>query len=385
MLNLDFVCKKDRLRLQQAANRHFFSKKTLNVLRFENATVAPGWAGGVWLENQTHLPQTWIHWRCDKPQKNPPESLRWWLDERQKTPPEIAQTSDESVVFVGLFSAVWGHEITDHLKHFWFYFDKRFAHLTNLPFVFAMLWENKMPSDNFFQLLNTIGIPKEKLRFISRPTQFKEIYIPDECFFYDPKECACRYTQEYANFFNKIKYPPPPPESMNKIYFSRLSFSKQKNQKDFNEESLEQFFLKQCFKIIHPETLPLLEQIAYLKNAKVFATTDGSIAHNLLFCNDGIQTIICRKSHHFAIHQMPLNYLKKAQVIYIDCGFSPRENFKKEWWTGPFFLYVNNDLRRFFKLPWQAFPFLQFFKFLFQWKRKWFSWEYLKNKYLRFK
>lgn len=381
----DFVHPKDVPRLKAAAEKHFFAQKNLDVLRVENAVVAPGWAGGVWLENHQHLPQTWIHWRGEKPPKNPPESLRWWLDEAQKTPPAFFEKSDESVVFVGLFSAVWGHEITDHLKHFWFYFDEKFSHLKNLPFVFAMVWENKMPSDNFLQLLNTIGIPKEKLRFIAKPTQFKEIYIPDECFFYDPIECACRYTQEYINFFDNIKSLSTPKTPTSKIYFSRVAFSKQKNPKDFNEEALEEFFLKQGFTIIHPEKLSFLEQIAYLQNAEVFATTDGSIAHNLLFCRNEITAIICRKSHHFAIHQMTINYFKKAKVFYIDCGFSPRENFKKEWWTGPFFLYESNYLRRFFKLPWQPFPILQFLKFLFAWKRKWFSWTYLKNKYLRFK
>lgn len=381
-MNLQFVAQKDSQRLQQAAQKNFLSKKSLNILRVENAIVAPGWAGGVWLENQRHLPQTWIHWRGEKPQINPPESLRWWLDETQKTPPQIVEKSEESVVFVGLFSAVWGHEITDHLKHFWFYFDKRFAHLKNLPFVFAMVWNNKMPSENFLQLLNIIGIPQEKLRFISHPTQFKEIFVPEESFFYDSMEGAYRYTKEYADFFNKIKKLPPPKILASKIYFSRMIFSNQKNPKDFNEESLEKFFSGQGFKIIHPETLPLLEQIAFLQNAEVFATTDGSVAHNLLFCKNGITAIICRKAHHFAIHQMPINSFKKAQIFYIDCGFSPRENFKKEWWTGPFFLYESNYLRRFFKLPPKLFPFSQFFKFLFRWKRQWFSWEYLKKKYL---
>ncbi len=292
-------------------------------------------------------------------------------------PPQKNQYDDEAVVFVGNLIACWGHEITDDLRHFWFYFDEKYANLKNLKFVFSSGLTRRImpPSDNFFTLLETIGIPKNKLHFIKTPTIFSKVFVPDECFFSDFYAKKRFYTKEYLNLLNRLPQLPAPKNlNVEKVYFSRLAFQ---IKKDCNEKDIENCFKEQGFTIIYPEQLNFLDELAILQHCKIFAATEGSIAHNLIFCQNGITTIICRKiTGYFAEHQMLINQLKNANVTYIDVGFSPFLYRKNDWYSGPYFLYKTKELRRFFYLPPQKiFPFWKFFKyFMFYIDHKYFIW-----------
>lgn len=231
------------------------------------------------------------------------------------------------------------------------------------------------PSDNFFTLLETIGIPKNKLHFIKTPTIFSKVFVPDECFFSDFYAKKRFYTKEYLNLLNRLPQLPAPKNlNVEKVYFSRLAFQ---IKKDCNEKDIENCFKEQGFTIIYPKQLNFLDELAILQHCKIFAATEGSIAHNLIFCQNGITTIICRKiTGYFAEHQMLINQLKNANVTYIDVGFSPFLYRKNDWYSGPYFLYKTKELRRFFYLPPQKiFPFWKFFKyFMFYIDHKYFIW-----------
>lgn len=265
------------------------------------------------------------------------------------------------MVCLGAFTVCWGHEITDHLRGLWFYFDKRFAHLKKLKIAFVLsFWTAQTPpSQNFWQLLESLGIPREKFLLIDKPTRFARVFVPDACFgMVDKKYC---YTQEFVNLINRLpNLQPPENVNIEKVYFSRLAFQ---SPKDFNEIELENLFYNQGFSIIYPEQLDFLSQLAILQNCTIFAATDGSIAHNSLFLKPGTRTIICRKTRHFTAHQIIINHLKNLDVTYIDAAFSPFAKWRKVWEAGPFFLYETKALRRFFGLPPKHFPFLKFLKY----------------------
>ncbi len=171
-----------------------------------------------------------------------------------------------------------------------------------------------------------------------------------------------RYTIEYLNLLNQLPQLPAPKNlNIEKVYFSRVAFQLRK---DCNEQDVENCFKKQGFTIIYPEKLDFLTALAILQNCKVFAATDGSIAHNLIFCKNKITAIICRKSRNFTGYQITINNLKEANVFYIDTAFSPFADWNKGWVGGPFFLYETKYLRRYFGLPpKKIFPFWKFFKY----------------------
>ena len=257
----------------------------------------------------------------------------------------------------------------------WFYFSEKYAALKNLKLVCAFAFYSPLtpPSANFWELVQQIGIPKEKFYIIDKPTRFARVYVPDNCFFADANLKYLYYTKEFLNLIKKLPNIPAPKHlNVEKIYFSRIAFH---SIKDFNEKDIENCFKKQGFTIIYPEKNTFLENLAILQNCKVFAATDGSIAHNLLFCKNNTTAIICRKARLFTKHQITINYLINANVVYIDISFSTFLYNKGDYLSGPFFLYETNYLRNYFGLPSKFFfPFWKFFQyFIF----------YIINKFLR--
>ena len=363
-INTDFINASDAPKIQAAHAQSLLAKK-LEVCSFQNAVIAPYAKAGVWV-NGKRLPQT----------------LRHQMPTDKEKPPALPFFCDERVVFIGAFVPVWGHEITDNLKHLWFYFDESFEHLKNLKFAYVDFIDGKKSSQNFLELLKTLGLPLSQFLCVERPTQFSEVLVPDECFLCDLNIAACpsfasdnidvmkfqrRFTKEYLNLLNHLPIIPQT-KNIQKIYFSRAAFY---SQKDFNEKEIEVFFANQGFTIIYPEKNTFLENLALLQNCETFASTDGSIAHNALFCKKAQQIIILRKCRYFSTYQCAANAIAlqnnpQTEIVYIDAAFSPLANISKSWWSGPFFLYVTNNLRRFFNLPPQknAFPIGQFCKCL---------------------
>lgn len=162
-MNTDFVHPKDAPKLQAAAQQDFLkADAALKVRVFENAVVSPFNQNGDIYVDKALLSAAGNGFVV------PPQSY-----------------VDETVVYVGSFIASWGHEITDNLKRLWFYFDKRFSDLKKLKFVFtsARHIRNELPSDNFWALLKSLGIPKTQFHLVETPTRFARVFLPEDCFF----------------------------------------------------------------------------------------------------------------------------------------------------------------------------------------------------------
>ena len=214
-------------------------------------------------------------------------------------------------------------------------------------------------------MLAALGIPREKFYLLQKTTRFKRVFVPDPSFFYDVHLKKLYYTKEFVDLFNHLPQLKAPEDlNIEKIYLSRTAFE---NKRDCNEKAVENRFKRQGFTIIYPEKLDFLSALAILQNCKVFAATDGSIAHNFLFCKPQTTAIILRKTRHFTEYQLAIHQIKNAKAIYIDVGFSPflyARHGKEDWFGGPFFLYETKYLRRFFNLPAKKiFPFFKFLKY----------------------
>lgn len=84
-----------------------------------------------------------------------------------------------------------------------------------------------------------------------------------------------------------------------------------------------------------------------LQHVKSLVATEGSIAHNAVFCRPGTEVIILRKAFYTNDHQYVINQMRELNVTYIDVHLSLFTNDQPN--LGPFFLYVNDNLVRFFK------------------------------------
>lgn len=269
---------------------------------------------------------------------------------------------NEKVVYIGMWTDVWGHCITDNLKHLWFLKDENYSFLHNFKWVYTA--SDEIASPNFFRLLEKLGVRRENIERILSITQFKEVYLPDDSFIFTNGHRY--YTKEFARLIsgmlsqgstNMTDSSCPP-----KIYFSRTGIP-QKWQRDTGEKRIEKVFQRLGYTIFYPERLTFDRQLQLLFNCESFAATEGSISHNALFLKEGAELICIRKSDYLNTYQFAINQLKKLSVTLIDAN----ETLKSITpWFGPFFLYNSRQLQRYTKSPFSFFPVLDYLRYLYR-------------------
>jgi len=255
--------------------------------------------------------------------------------------------SKETVIYLGLMCGIWGHCITDNIRRMWFLKEKiRAERFGNCRIVYVP-YGNFQFSENFKSMLKILEIDSSNFVPITRPTRFREIILPDECF-YTLDGNTRFFTQEYVNLINRIKeYGEQHFNKLdfNKIYFTYARCSKFKQ---IGEQKLELFFSSQGYKIIAPEEYSFLEQLNMLLNCKSLATTIGSCSHNLVFMKDGAEVLLIPRANYLTGYQLALDDVTELDIKYISSDFSILANQKAPW-NGPFYYYVSDNLNRYFQ------------------------------------
>lgn len=254
--------------------------------------------------------------------------------------------SEDKVLFIGFFVDVWGHWLTDCLKHIWFlltddyeqkYSGYKVVYIPANGFVF---------SDNVKGLFEILGLDYEKWIPITSLSCFSEILIPDECFFRDD-DGKIWFTAEYREMIGKLrKYAVEhkTETGIRKVYYTYAKYAKFKQ---IGEYKLERFFRKMGYEVISPEKLDFKQQLNLLTNCTHFATTIGSSAHNTVFLPDNTEIILIPRGCYLNAYQLALDELNDQQIFYIDSSLSVmlKKNNPEE---GPFFYYISEELMGFF-------------------------------------
>lgn len=313
--------------------------KRLSYQEFDNAFVLPSkdlWKegkcyGGVVTADGSFVESSAWHegQRCDK--------YFFFVSE--------AVHRDDIVIFMGFYNPCWGHAITDNLKKMWFLETEVCKELLfkGAKLIYLTIDNTTIPTyvNRLFELA---GVQVSCFELINQLSQFKRVIIPDNSFIADSGQ---RYfTREFVATINKIKnnFCCINGDYYDKIYFTRTQL---KSGRDIGEESIEKLFKKNGYEIIAPEKLTVDQQICLLYNCKYFAATEGSISHNALFCQSGTNVIIVRKCNDVNKYQMACNEIADVNVTYIDAHHSTR-TLQATPWCGPFFLYDNNLIHRYF-------------------------------------
>ena len=267
------------------------------------------------------------------------------------------------VVYLGMMISIWGHCLTDNLKRLWFIFDEKYGHLKHLKWVYTMLSGDGFQSDdNFCALLSHLGIDlfnyplaelekrekaAKKITKIDKPTKFRKIYIPDDCFIKDNDNHY--YTNEFKviidDLINDVRNSCTNFIGADKVYFTRTQLKN--NGRDNGEKQVELFFKEQGFEVYDPLGLTFDQQVSLLQSCNSFATTEGPIAHNAMFLKEGTRMITIRKAYYCNGYQFAINQMKKLNVVLIDSHMSVFANPLGPW-SGPFYLYVNRHLMDYF-------------------------------------
>ena len=184
---------------------------------------------------------------------------------------------DVDAVFVGNVFPQFGHFLLEHMNRAYVALDKKYK---RAKFV---LVNNKdvSPVPNYmFELLELLGVKRENILVLNETTQFRRVYVPDQGFNI-PVYSSDAFGKMYDAIAKNVK---PLREKYEKIYVSRTAMQ---TRRTYGEGVVQKIFEKNGYKIIWPEKLPLSQQIALVKNARVLAGCAGTALHLALFMKSG--------------------------------------------------------------------------------------------------
>lgn len=284
---------------------------------------------------------------------------------------------DDIVIFMGHSFSHWGSFLLDHIARLWYVLREpnkykiAYCGIGYNPSTFGDI------SNQCYEFFNLIGIKKEQLIDIRNPTSFKKVIIPQLSFspgiYYHNQYRAIYETASVSVLTNEYTV-------FEKIYFTRTQFPKHK---EIGERLIENFFEINGFEIISPEKLNVSEQIFYINNCSVFASLEGTIAHQILFASHKLEKhIVIKKQSEINIRQHLFNQIKGIEAEYIDAYIEPYKGFPISHDDGPFLLDFNKNMLCFAKNNGMEYSFLKV-KFYFVFNFTYYTWKCVWKKYIR--
>lgn len=243
---------------------------------------------------------------------------------------------EENVVYMGRFWKHWGHFLMDMVSRLWYV-------LENGNAIKIVYDSNINIAGIYLEFLELLGIKKNQLIRIEKPTIFNKVIVP-ECSHKPGIYCNVRY----KNIFNKVvkqalaQSSEPEKYKEKCIYFTRRQL-KNKVPMEVGEKEVESLFQKNNYLIIAPEKYSLTEQIMMVRFAKRIACVSGTLPHNMIFARDGADLCIIRKTNKPNYRQVDVNAVRNLNVVNIDAHIS----LKAVGPAGPFIVDYNKNVRNY--------------------------------------
>lgn len=251
--------------------------------------------------------------------------------------------SEETVIFGGIIIKHFGHLFVECLSRLWYIIENKSC--IDKIVVLTIPGEKDFAKD-FFTL---IGIDLDRILIVSEPTQFKLVKVPDQTI-----NLWSGYYDKYNLIYDQMRKNVTPMK-YKKIFLTRRAFGKNDS---VNEEFFDEFYEKQGYTLIAPETYTISEQVAIIAGADEIVCTEGTLSHLILFAKPGTKLVIFRRDYQaILLPQLLLNQVCQADVTYVDATFNylptkhtngcylygPTENFKK-YIQHENFIYDERDL-----------------------------------------
>lgn len=236
---------------------------------------------------------------------------------------------DKKVIFLGALPKHYGHFITEGISRLWY-----ISQTNDQDAEFVYISEDG--PDRFLEIFEIFGIDLSRTHKIEEPTEFSEVVIPEASirlhdYYHDDYEVTI------STILNSV-----PSSNVDKIYLSK----KQRfNGRALGERSIERIFKRNGFKILYPESIPLINFFSILKSAKVLASSSGSSAHNAIFLDKSAQFICLNRSRHHHPLQIMIDEMRELNVVYIEACMNI---FRNDFSGGPYNLFPTRYLSSFF-------------------------------------
>ena len=219
------------------------------------------------------------------------------------------------MVYCGYLVNHWGHFLVEAVTRLWYALEQDET-VDKYVFFLDEHQEREIKGNyrEFFQLLKIW----DKLEIINTPTTYREVIVPEISF-----QCMTFFSPNYLEIFDTIAENikvDPAWKPVDKLFFTRSSFAKGNNF-DFGGDCLDNFFQKNGFFVLAPETVTLSQMIFYIRGAREVATISGSVHHNMLFARNGQKLIIAERFIINDDHQVCINQMRQLDVTPIDANF----------------------------------------------------------------
>ena len=278
---------------------------------------------------------------------------RFSCSDSYAVPREDVEYRDETVVFGGIFHLHFGVMLLLSLTRFWY-----FTEHPDMPHRVVFIAERSETgsADKYCSdLAELIGIPEERCTVITKPTQFARVIIPDEALAETDGGLNRRFLQPFKYIADRVIAEDGRADKK-RLYLSRTRFAKAGCLSDgVNEEYYERFFEKRGYTVIHPQELPLREQIRLIASADEIVSTYGTLAHLVsLFAADGTRQIMLLRTPSadpWFIFEAAILKMTKLDWYLVEATKNPYPTLHDD---GAFIYYPTAQFKRFLqtmKLP----------------------------------
>ena len=265
-----------------------------------------------------------------------------WIKESALFPSALAASDfdeeefeyiDEEVVFIGYMSDVWGHAITDCLKHLWWLRTDEYKekHIGKK----LIYWGPKTLSGNFLELVRLAGVDISKLYYIDRKIRYRSVIVPDLSFNYTEGWA----TKEYLDTIDLIVSNVKTYERKERKVF----LSERETRRIYGIKTIEKVARSAGYTVYYPGEHSLQDQISVIRSASHILSFESSVGHNTIFCNSKTKVIMIRKADYPNVYQQIINELRNLDCTTVNSSLSVM-NDERYPYGGPFFVYPNELL-----------------------------------------
>lgn len=231
---------------------------------------------------------------------------------RAYEPEKEPNVRHETVIFGGILYFHLGHVITECLSRLW-----HFAENPDTPYKIVFLDFPVRGGFSLYEVLETLGISRERMEILAEPTRFDKVIVPEEAFI---TYAAFRPKMEkvYDRILQRV-----PRGKYKKVYFSRNAYqSTYIDKTELNEEYFEDFYRRRGYEIVYPEQLPFAEQLSILAGADEYACLYGTLAMMAAFCRQDARIVILNRGERPITPIHALLQLRNLQYSIVDVNFN---------------------------------------------------------------
>jgi capsular polysaccharide biosynthesis protein len=212
--------------------------------------------------------------------------------------------------FAGAAFGHFGHFLLEGLSRWWFLALLPEPVRAELRFV---LYDEHPLHAWQLEVLECLGVATERIVYLTEPLRCERMIVPAAAYhLHRGASFAQRDTWErIGRAFDRGAGP-------TRVYLSRSRY--RHHRALVNETEVERHFQRRGFVVLHPQELPIAEQVAAVRRARLIAGSAGSAMYLSAFAHRGTRKLIVSpRSFSFRDDQL-ISHLCDAQLAYVLCA-----------------------------------------------------------------